>query len=223
MLRGWIFKRYEDPEASRGAAAPATAPAPSTGGDPGSNATGGAAAGGQPAAQSGEGDQQDTPKFTQKQMDETVQKRLAEEKARADKRAADEKKKSDDAKLAADAKWQELANSREAEIATLKPAAERAETLATRMNAIVDAEIASWPQEVKDLDPGAGDIEARLTWLEKSRALAARLKGTAAAPSTEAGNRGNAMPAPGQGQQNSAKPAAPAQGYKFQGPNDVRW
>jgi hypothetical protein len=48
-------------------------------------------------------------------------------------------------------------------------------TAAERVNEQIDAEVASWSSDLRAFDPGPGDADARLAWVEKSRPLAKRL------------------------------------------------
>jgi len=196
-----------------GASAAPTGGASATGGDPGSNAAISAAPGEQPAAPSGE----TSRAFTQAELDRIVKERLAEEQARAEKRAAAERKKAEDDALAKNAEWQKLAEQRAAELDQARVQAESAARYAAALNAQLEAEIADWPDEVKSLDPGAERLDERLTWVAKSRALAAKLKSLPAAPRTEAGRTPPAAPATTPDQ-----PATTAR-YKFQQPGDVSW
>lgn len=98
----------------------------------------------------------------------------------------------DEKKLADQAKWQELADQRQARIAELEPQhaalTERTTVLEEILSGIVEKEVKEWPAEVKEFDPGKeADVVARYKWLEKGRALAAKL---AAAPATPGNSRG---------------------------------
>lgn len=180
--------------------------------------------GGQPAAPSGDGKadvKADDPRFTQADIDRIVKARLAEEEKRASSKAEADRKRAEEDALAKNAEWQKLADARGAELESLKPMAERAGILATRMNALVDTEIASWPDEVKGFDPGADNIEARLVWLEKARPLAAKLSTPQRPPQTQLGQK---PPTPGSPpEKNGNTPTPPTSGYRFQQPNDVSW
>jgi hypothetical protein len=179
--------------------------------------------GGQPAAPSGEdkGKLADEARFTQADIDRMIKARLAEEETRTAKKTEADRKKTEEDALAKNAEWQTLAETRLTELTALKPQAERAAVLATRMNTVIDAQIADWPDEVRALDPGADAIEARLDWLEKARALAAKLAPAPKAPNMQLGSgqkpRTPATPPEG------GQPAAPKAAYRFQSPNDVPW
>lgn len=115
----------------------------------------------------------------------------------------------DEKKLADQAKWQELADQRQARIAELEPQhaalTERTTALEEILAAIVEKEVKEWPAEVKEFDPGKeADVVARYKWLEKGRALAAKL---AATPATPGNSRGPKIAgAAGQGQQKKIEP-----------------
>ena len=104
-------------------------------------------------------------------------------KADADKAQQAEAEK----RLAEDAQWKQLADQRQARLAELEPqATTQAERLAKFEAMLVtqlDAEIKDWPAELKSLDPGKdADLLARFDWLQKSRALAAKLTATTVSP-----------------------------------------
>lgn len=101
------------------------------------------------------------------------------------------------------------------ELEPLQSKAEAADRYVTMLNAQVDAEIKDWPKEVKALDPGADNLDARMDWLNKSRALAKALQQAPKAPETDAGKgNGGSPPAPS---------TVPQQAYRFQNPGDVQW
>lgn len=115
-----------------------------------------------------------------------------------------------------------------------KPKAELADRLTERVNKQISAEVKDWPDEVKGLDPGEDDVEKRLEWAERSRALALRLKGTPpVAPDTEAGKGGSGNTPTGAhraGDGAKADDKAPKPGeriasaaYPFQSKGDVSW
>lgn len=193
-------------------AQPLTDGTSATGGAPGSNAAHSSPAGESPTTPSGE----PSKTFTQADLDRIVKERLAEAQGRAEKRSAAERKQAEDEALAKNAEWQKLAEQRGTELATAKAQAEAATRYAAALNTQIDAEIAAWPAEVRSLDPGTEALEARLAWVAKSRALAARLASLPTAPRTEAGS----------GQRATTKPAegpATGQRYRFQNPGDVSW
>ena len=96
----------------------------------------------------------------------------------AAQKAADE---AAEAQLLSDKKFEELAAKRSEQIAELEPKAQLADALTERVRAQVDAEIAEWPEEVKNLLPQGDESEAVgvlefLALVEKARPLAAKLK-----------------------------------------------
>lgn len=151
----------------------------------------------------------------------------AEKKKAADKLAAD-KKAADEKALADKEEWKTLADNRATEIATLKASLAEYETLREGINAMITAEIEKWPAEVKDLDPGADNVAARLAWATKGRVLAAKLAGATPVPPPPAPNTQQGKK-PATANTGSAKPnaqagdGAQATNYRFQGQNDVRW
>lgn len=220
MLRSIIFgQRLLSPDTGTGTGSTAN-PAP-TGSDPGQSNAGAGTAGTAPApTPSGESSTTDKPEktFSQADLDRIVKERLADEKRRAEAKAAADKRVADEKALADNAQWQQLAESRAAELETLKVKAAVADAYAQRLNALVDGEIAAWPAEVTALDPGKDALEARLAWLERSRPLAKKLATLPKAADTEAG-KGATPPAAGQGTQQQQ----PATKYRFERDSDVRW
>lgn len=188
--------------------APTTGGTGSTGGEPGSNAPTPSPTGETPATPSGE-----APKFTQADIDRIIKERLAAESSRAERREAEARKKAEDEALAKNAEWQKLAETRGAELTTAQAQAAAATRYAERLNALIESEVKDWPDEVKSLDPGADKLDDRLAWIERSRALAARLKALPTAPTTEAGR----------GQRPTPTPETGGQSYRFQSPGDVKW
>lgn len=202
-----------------GAGAGGTAPTPQTGGEPGTNAGGAAAGGASAPPASGEATKPDRT-FTQAELDSIVKARLAEEQRRTQSKADADKRKADEEALAKQAEWQKLAEQRGAELEALRARGAAADAYEAKLNGLIESEIAAWPAEVKKLDPGAGNLEARLTWVENARDLAKKLASVPTAPNTEAG-------AGKQGQQPKptpeSTPTAPGGRYRFQQPGDVTW
>lgn len=155
--------------------------------------------------------------FSQADVDRIVSERLAEEKRRNDARTADAAKKTKEEALRQAGEWQTLAEQRGTELATLQGATERADLLAKALNDVIKEQIADWPDEVKALDPGKDNVEARIAWMKSARPLADRLRAAPKAPTTEAG-AGNRPPATpnDNGRPNDKK-------YRFQQPGDVTW
>lgn len=222
MLKGIFGLRRFSPDTGAGGG---TGTPPPTGSDPGQSNAGGGTPGQAPApASSPSGDSTDTTEkteklFTQAELDQKVKERLAEEKRRAEKKAADDKRAADEKALADNAQWQTLAEQRAQELATAKAQADLVEGYAKRLNALVEAEIATWPDEVKALDPGAKQVDARLDWLERSRPLAKKLASLPKAPATEAGT-GSTTPPPAPAGQGGEQGKA---SYRFTKPGDVSW
>lgn len=62
---------------------------------------------------------------------------------------------------------------------------EQVSRYATLLNEQIDAETASWPDEVRNLDPGATSLEQRMSWLKQARPLAARFAQLATPPGNQ--------------------------------------
>lgn len=193
-------------------AATGQAPAPASGATPATPAT--APATDPPAGLSPAGEKT----FTQADVDRMVGERLAEEKRRAEQRSAEATKKTKEEALKQAGEWQALAEQRGQELGALQSAAEQRDAYAKALNGIIHDQIADWPDEVKALDPGKDNLEARIAWVKSAKPLADRLRQAPKAPSTEAG-AGNRRPpdAPAGGDQGAAKT------YRFTTPGDVTW
>jgi hypothetical protein len=199
-----------------------TATPPPTGSDPGTSNAGGGDPGKVPASSSGDDPTKTDKTFTQADLDRIVKERLADSARRAEAKTAEAKKAAEEQALADNAEWKTLADQRAAELETTKAQAAAAAAYAKRLNAMADAEIAAWPDEVKGTDPGGTNVEARLDWLEKMRPLAQRLASLPKAPATEAGAGSGTLPAltPGEGK---AGEGGKGKTYRFTNPNDVSW
>lgn len=216
MLLRFIASRLFSADTGAGG----TATPPPTGSDPGSSNAGGGDPGQAPAPASTSGDTSKADKtYTQADLDRMIKERLAEQTRRNEQKLAADKKAAEEKALADNAEWKTLADQRGAELETVKAQAALTDAYAKRLNALVDSEIASWPEEVKSLDPGPKALDARLDWLEKSRALAKRLAALPTAPATEAGAGNGATPP-------TTPPATPqgqGQRFRFTNENDVKW
>jgi hypothetical protein len=218
MLRGFIgFRRLSSDAGGNGG----TATPQATGGEPGSQTPASGDPGKVPASSSGDDPSTKTDKtFTQADLDRIVKERLADSARRADQKAAADKRAAEEKALADNAEWKTLADQRAAELETTKAQAALVDGYAKRLNALVEDEIALWPDEVKGTDPGPKAVDARLDWLEKMRPLAKKLASLPKAPATEAG-AGNGTPptTPPAGQGTQGK----AGGYRFVSEKDVAW
>lgn len=227
MLHGFIRRPWYAAD-SGGGSGGGTSGGTQPGGEPGSNASSVQSTGGQPAAQpSGDGkatgEQASEKSFSQADVDRIVQARLAEEQRRADTKAEKERKQAEEQRAKEQGDWQRLAEQRGTELESLKGKAEAADTYAAKLNGLIEAEIAQWPEELRALDPGKDALDARLAWVEKSRALAQRLGALPKAADTDAGkgNRPASTPQPGGTDQGGQQ--RPQQTYRFQSSGDVSW
>lgn len=146
----------------------------------------------------------------------TQLRQLQAEKAQREQAA--KKQEEDAAKQRGE--WEKLATDREQELETLKPAAERAATYERLLNQQISDQIKDWPDALKALDPGKGNLEARLEWVKNAAKIAAELKKTQRPAPTEGGaHHNNQNQQPNQNQQQSQQPSS----YSFQKSGDVRW
>lgn len=92
--------------------------------------------------------------------------------------------------------YKKLWETSEEKLRELTPLKGKAEKYAAMIHEVIDSQIEKWPDEVKALDPGKDvDVELRKIWVEKSKALAARL--STSPPNIEAGVRDTENKAPG--------------------------
>lgn len=229
MLRG-VFAHARYYTADGGSTAGGTTSGGAqTGGEPGTSTSSAPATGQAPASVSGAAAAAapaDTPvdkptgdkTFSQADVDRLVGERLAEEKRRAEQRNAEATKKTKEEALKQAGEWQALAEQRSQELGTLQGAAEQRDAYAKALNGMMNDQIADWPDEVKALDPGKDQLEARIAWVKSAKPLADRLKQTPSAPNTEAG-AGNRRPPEREagGDQGAQK------SYRFTTPGDVTW
>jgi phage I-like protein len=66
-------------------------------------------------------------------------------------------------------KWKELAETRAQELATLKPKADQLDSYETTLKKVLDAEIATLPEEYQDVIPESLSTQAKLDWLAKNK------------------------------------------------------
>jgi hypothetical protein len=195
-------------------------------GDDKGTGTGTGGAGGTDQKKEGEGGEQkkeeEDRRYTQAELDQMVADRLKEEKRKTEGKTAAEKKKQEEDQLRQNAEWEKLAEQRGVEIEQLKGVVERADKYAELLNRQIDHEIKGWPKEVVALDPGKDQLEVRLSWVEKSRALAEKMAKLPTASSTEAGH-GNRPTGTTSGTNNGSNGDKPRQPYRFQQSGDVKW
>lgn len=77
-----------------------------------------------------------------------------------------------------------------AELTSVKERVKVLENYEARINTNIDNEVKKWPEEVRKLDPGSTNVQARMDWLENSRPLAERLLALSQAPAGEFGQGG---------------------------------
>lgn len=173
----------------------------------------------QPAASSGDGQQ-----LTEEEIEARVERRMEQEQREQRRKELEEQGKYKDA-------YEDLKQEKE----ELQAKAQRADTYAEKINNNIEAEIASWPDEVTETDPGRGDVDARLSWVKSHRGLAKRLQEGPSAPDNDVGkgngggsseeedkatNKRQTVPAPsGDGQQGNP----PEKNFRFQNEGDVEW
>jgi len=93
----------------------------------------------------------------------------------------------DERRLAEQQKFQELYEKAKAELDTLRPFKQTAESAQAALAATVEAEIAQLPEDARDLVPSYEDPKRTLEWLTKNKPRLLRPP----VPSTDAGVRGD--------------------------------
>lgn len=143
------------------------------------------------------GDLASLPEWAQQAIKELRREQAARRKQAQE--AADAARQAEEKRLAESQQWQTLAEQRAAEIAGLRPVADRYEALSSEITAALEAEIKTWPAEVIALRPPDADAVALMTWAKTARPLAAKLAnaGKPAAP-------GQGQPPPPAGQSDRA-------------------
>jgi hypothetical protein len=99
-------------------------------------------------------------------------------KAIEDERAleAKQRQEADEKKLAQDQEWQKLYESRKAKVEELTPKAELADKLSAMVLEQYTAEIAAWPEQVRNMAPADdADVLSKLDWMKKAKPLAVEL------------------------------------------------
>jgi hypothetical protein len=115
-----------------------------------------------------------------------------------------EQEKIDEERKKAQGEWRAVADQRQAKIEELTPKALLADQLTELITKQVNAEIAAWPEQVKNMAPG-GEVSVltMLEWVEKARPLAQEL---AADKSVPAGNHRGPKPSGSANKQRDVTP-----------------
>lgn len=103
-----------------------------------------------------------TKYYDQNALAEVVSSRLTDDRAKrksdADKQALVDKEE-----------YKKLYEAADTELKTVRVKAELADKLIETNNKAIDTRIKDWPSEIKDMDPGSENIDARITWIEKAQ------------------------------------------------------
>ena len=126
---------------------------------------------------------QDTNMIPKARFDE-VNKALRELQRQQQEREENERKAADQ-RAKEQGEWQKLAEQREQVVRDLAPKAERASRLETIIATYIDEQSQDFPEELRDFDPGPNDLEQRWNWMNKGRALAAKLSSKTQVPPQE--------------------------------------
>lgn len=125
--------------------------------------------------------------MTQKQFDEAITKRLEQQQKKFDDalqavKDAHQKEKDEEA-----GNYKELYETEKGKAAVLQAKVDASESLTDYVNELIDTEIAEWPEEVQELAPSKDNIQDRIKWLPKGRALVKKLGDNNTAPNNEHG------------------------------------
>lgn len=145
-----------------------------------------------PPSQGDQGDATEVLKAKIAELERDNRKYRTERKQQDDAAAAAEQ-----ARLKEQGEFRALAEKHEARVKELEPVNERYGQLSGLVAQQIEAQIKDWPAEVKTFDPGPdAPIEQRLTWLEKSKPLIAKMNEQARGQ--QPGNSPNPRPATGE-------------------------
>jgi hypothetical protein len=116
-------------------------------------------------------DEDDKPVYSKKKVTDLIAKRLDEDRKKR-------KEETDKQALIEKENYKGLHEASEAKLKELTPKAELADKLVEISNKSIDVRIAKWPDEIKDMDPGPENIEARIAWVEKADKAVKRIEKT---------------------------------------------
>jgi hypothetical protein len=152
-------------------------PAP-TAPDAGQNSASAASGSGSPAA--GE------RTFTQAELEAAIKERLERQKRASDADQERIRKEAEARALADQGEYKKLAETAQAELATVRPAADRAATLEALIAQHIESILPTLPAALRELLPADLPVESRYAWVIKAQAQAATF--AAALPSGGVGS-----------------------------------
>lgn len=159
----WLtFGRFFSPEGSGSSGGAGGSGGNSGGGSEGGGSENGDNDSDDSEEEDSEEDEEDKPVYSKKKMTDIVSKRLNKAKTQWER----------DAQKAKDTEqnnFKGLYETTKNELDEIRPKAELADNLIEQFNRNIEDEIKEWPDEIKDMDPGAEDVKARMAWLPKGR------------------------------------------------------
>ena len=113
--------------------------------------------------------------FTQAEVEAAIKDRLDRQKRALEAEQTRVREAAEAAALAEQGKYKELAERAQADLATLRPHADRAATLEALIAQHIESILPTLPAELRELVPDGLAVEARYAWVIKAQAQAAKL------------------------------------------------
>jgi hypothetical protein len=108
----------------------------------------------------------DENKFTQADIDKAIQTRLEREKSNQEKES-----------LKKQGEFEKLYNDQQPEFVRLQGVETEYKALAETLHSTIDTSIKDWDADLKESDPGKGDLNARQKWFQATAKIQAKLAG----------------------------------------------
>jgi hypothetical protein len=115
-------------------------------------------------------------------MEAIIRDRLSRQKAQLDAKAEQETRAAREREQAEQGQYRQLAEQRETELTTLRPAAERATKLEALIAQHIDTLLPTLPEPIRALLPAQLPVEDRYAWLIAAQSQAAKLAPGGAVP-----------------------------------------
>lgn len=175
--------KYFSPNTGAGSGGTSEGDGNKTGSEGDGNGTGTNTGSGDSSTGAGSGGSEKT--FTQKELDEIISRRLNEQKTSFEKKLDDLKAEQTRLESERNGEFQKLYETEKATNVQLRNDLEATKTMSTYVSGLIDGELAEWPDEVKQTDPGSENLSVRMQWVEKMRPLAKKLIAANKAPDGE--------------------------------------
>ena len=127
--------------------------------------------------------------FTQAELEAAIKDRLERQRRALEADQAKAREATEAAALAEQGKYKELADKAHAELATIRPQAERAATLEALIAQHIDALLPRLPESLRALLPKGLPIDQQYAWVQEAERQAAALTKAPPAPAAAMGFR----------------------------------